>query len=283
MRKNDHQFMGRFFILLIFFVAGLHSVVRAANDNFPFGGRQAGMGNAAVSLYDFWGISHNQAGMARQQNPGAGFYFENRFLAREMSLGAGAFLMPAASGVLGLSLSYFGYSRYNESKIGIAYARSFSDRLSAGIQLNYLYTSIGEGYGSAGNFAVEMGVIYEILPDLHVGTHIFNPTKARISSDEGYVDEYIPTILRFGFSYTFSERVLLSLETEKDIERDPVFKAGLEYQLADGFYVRAGVGTNPTSNAFGFGLHTGRFRIDLSSSFHHVLGYSPQASFLVDF
>jgi hypothetical protein len=275
--------MNKTIIILILIAFGLPSAGLAANDNFPFGGRQAGMGNAAVSIYDFWGISHNQAGMARQQNPAAGFYFENRFLAREMSLGAGAFLLPAASGVFGLSLTYFGYSQYNESKIGVAYARRFSERLSAGIQLNYLFTSIGEGYGSAGNLAVEMGVIYEILPGLNIGTHIFNPTKAKISSNDGYGEEYIPTVLRFGLSYSFSERVLLSLETEKDIERDPVFKAGLEYQLADGFYVRAGVGTKPTQNAFGFGMHTGRFRIDLSSSFHHVLGYSPQASFLVDF
>jgi hypothetical protein len=256
---------------------------KAANDNFPFGGRQAGMGNAGVSLYDFWGISHNQAGMARQQNPAAGFYFENRFLAREMSLGAGAFMMPAASGVVGLSLTYFGYAMYNESKIGLAYAHAFSEKLSAGVQLNYLNTSIGEGYGSAGNFAVEMGLIYELLPQLNVGAHLFNPTKARVKSNDGYGEEYIPTILRFGFSYAFSERVLLSLETEKDIERDPVFKAGIEYQLADMFFVRAGLGSRPTQNTFGFGMYTGRFRIDLSSSFHHILGYSPQASILVDF
>jgi hypothetical protein len=274
--------MHRTFFFLSILLAFLSFNGHAANDNFPFGGRQAGMGNAGVSLYDFWGISHNQAGMARQQNPAAGFYFENRFLAREMSLGAGAFLLPAASGVFGLSLTHFGYSQYNESKIGIAYARSFGENLSAGIQLSYLHASIGEGYGSAGNFAVEMGMIYEVLPGLNAGAHIFNPTKARIKSEGGYGEEYIPVILRFGFSYTFSERVLLCLETEKDIERNPVFKAGIEYQLAEMFFVRTGIGSRPTQNSFGFGMHTGRFRIDLSGSFHHILGYSPQASILVD-
>ncbi len=254
-----------------------------ANDNFPFGGRQAGMGNAAVSLYDFWGISHNQAGMARQENPAGGFYFENRFLAKEMGFGAGAFLLPAASGVFGVSLSYFGYSLYNESKVGIAYAQSFGDKLSAGVQLNYLYTFIGDGYGSSGNFAVEMGIIYELLPQLYIGAHVFNPTKAKITSADGFGHEYIPTILRLGFSYAFSDRVLISLETEKDMEREPVFKGGLEYRLAEQFYIRGGLGTKPTQNTFGFGLHTGRFRIDLASSFHHVLGYSPQASILVEF
>ncbi len=255
----------------------------AANDNYPLGGRQAGMGNAAVSIYDFWAISHNQAGMAKLNRPTGGFYFENRFLVKEMGLGAAAVALPTTSGVFGLSLSYFGYSQYHESKVGIAYARSFGERLSVGVQFNYMYTFIGgTNSNSAGNVGLELGMIYEILPGLNIGAHIFNPTKAKIAAVDGLYDEYIPTIIRFGMAYSFSERVIVSIESEKDVDRKPVLKAGIEYQIADLFYVRGGIGTNPTQNAFGFGIHTGSFTIDLSSSFHHVLGYSPQASIIYE-
>jgi len=263
------------FLLLVIFSAPLY----AANDNFPFGGRQAGMGNAAVAVYDFWALSHNQAGLARQQYAAGGFYFENRYLTKEMGLGAAAFALPAASGVFGLSVTYFGYSQYHESKFGVAYARSFGDRLSAGVQLNYLYTFIGEGYGSTGNLAAELGMIYELIPGLQIGAHIFNPTRAKIAE---FNDERIPAVFRMGFAYTFSERVLLSFETEKDLEREAVFRVGLEYGITENIYLRGGLGTNPTTNAFGFGLNMGALRIDLATSFHHVLGYSPQASLIYE-
>ncbi|HSV87688.1 MAG TPA: hypothetical protein VLH61_03520 [Bacteroidales bacterium] len=272
--------MKLFTILLVLLFAAILNPVRAINGNLPFGGRAAGMGNAAVAVYDFWALSHNQAGIARQQHAVAGVYFENRYLAKEMSFGAAAFSLPAADGVIGVNVAYFGYSLYNQSKVGLAYARSFGEHLSIGLQLNYLYTFIGEGYGSAGNIAAEMGMIYEILPDLQIGAHIFNPSRARISR---YTNERIPTIFRFGAAYNFSERVLLSIETEKDLDREPVFRAGLEYGITDQIFLRAGLGTKPTTNAFGLGVHLRPIRIDLSTSFHHVLGYSPQASIRYEF
>jgi hypothetical protein len=269
-----------FLYVFAFLVFALPGTFSTAKGNLPFGGRAAGMGNAAVAVYDFWALSHNQAGIAKQQHAVAGVYFENRYLAREMSFGAAGFSLPAVDGVIGLSVAYFGYSLYNESKVGLAYARSFGDRLSIGVQLNYLYTFIGEGYGSAGNLAAEAGMIYELLPNLQVGAHVFNPTRARIS---GYSDERIPTVLRFGAAYHFSERVLLSIETEKDLEREPVFRAGLEYGITEQIFLRAGLGTKPTTNAFGLGINLGGLRIDLSTSFHHILGYSPQASIRYEF
>ncbi len=271
---NNKTCLGILYLLLVL------SLASGANDNFPFGGRAAGMGNAAVSLYDFWAVSHNQAGLARLEHFASGVYFENRFMTPEMSLGAAAIVYPAAPGVFALNVTYFGYSLYHESKIGLAYARSFGERLSAGIQLNYLYTHIGDGYGTAGNPAVELGVIYELIPGLSIGSHVFNPTRASIAD---FNDERIPTIMRMGLAYAFSERVIITVETEKDMERDPVFKAGLEYQLIDHVFFRGGMGTNPTTNAFGFGMDLGNITIDLATSFHHILGYSPQASLVYTF
>lgn len=276
--------MTRATITFLFLFESLTGMLHAANDNYPYGGRQAGMGNAAVAVYDFWALSHNQAGLARLDRPAAGFYFENRFMVKEMGLGAAGVALPVNSGVFGLSLSYFGYSQYHESKVGLAYARSFGERLSAGVQFNYMYTYVGGDYSNAaGNVTIEAGMIYEVLPGLNIAAHIFNPTRTRLASVNDLYDEYIPVIFRLGMAYSFSERILVSIETEKDIDRKPVLKAGLEYQVVERFFVRGGVGTNPTSNAFGVGFHTGFFTIDLSASYHHVLGYSPQAAIIIEF
>ncbi len=258
----------------------LSSVTWAANDNYPFGGRAAGMGNAAVTLYDFWAISHNQAGLARMQNMAAGVYFENRFLIQELSFGAGAIVYPTESGVLGFNFTYFGFELYNESKVGLAYAREFGERFSAGVQLNYHNTNIAEDYGNKGNLTFELGAIFHILPELSFGVHLFNPTRAKIAD---FADERIPTIFRTGLSYEFSDRVIVVVETEKSVNLNPVFRTGIEYRISDPLYIRGGIGTNPTTNAFGFGLELGNLNIDVATSFHHVLGYSPQLSFIYNF
>ncbi len=237
------------------------------------------MGNSAVSLYDFWAISHNQAGLAKLTDITAGFYFENRYLTREMSFGAAAFALPAAGGVLAISTTYFGFAQYHETKTGVAYARSFGSKLSAGVQLNYLFTFIGEGNGHQGILAAEAGMIYEMLPRLYVAAHFFNFTQSRLPA----VDEPVSVVMRLGASYIFSDNLLLSIESEKDIHQEPVFKAGLEYQLIQNVFVRAGLGTHPASNAFGFGVKMGNLTIDLASSYHQVLGYSPQVSLLIHF
>ena len=252
----------------------------AAGDNYPFGGRAAGMGNAMVAVYDFWAVSHNQAGLAHLSAPAAGFYFENRFLTREMSLGAAAITFPATGGVFGISLTCFGYSQFRESKMGLAYARPFGEKFSAGLQLNYLHTFIGEGYGSAGTLAAELGVLYELIQGMNIGVHLFNPSLSKMKGAGG---EPVPTILRLGMAYHFSDRVLMSFETEKEMENKPVFRLGLEYRITANIFLRAGVGTHPATNAFGFGMNLGGLQIDLASSFHQVLGYSPQISLVYTF
>jgi hypothetical protein len=258
----------------------LAMVTYPSNDNYPFGGRAAGMGNATVALYDFWAVSHNQAGLANITSPAAGVYFENRYQVKELSLGAGAFVLPASSGVFGLSFTYFGFELYNETKVGLAYARNFGDRFSAGVQLNYHNTGIGEDYGNQGNLTAELGFIFKITRQLSLGAHLFNPGQTKIGD---YADERIPTIFRTGISYQFSDKVIVAAETEKNINDPLIFKAGIEYRVIDMLYLRGGLGTNPATNAFGFGLELGNLNIDFATSFHYILGYSPQLSFVYHF
>jgi len=251
-----------------------------SSDNHLFGGRAAGMGNAAVTLYDFWAVSHNQAGLARIDRPTAGVYFENRFMTQELSLGAGAFVLPTKSGVFGLSFNVFGFELYSESKVGLAYARTFGERLSTGVQLNYNNTFIANDYGSTGNFTFEAGIIFEIIPKLNIGVHVFNPTATKISD---YSDERIASVIRTGLSWKFSEKVFIIVETEKSGNHEPVFRSGIEYHITDPIYIRAGIGTKPTTNSFGFGLELGLLKMDIATSYHHVLGYSPQIGFVYQF
>ena len=93
-----------------------------------------------------------------------------------------------------------------------------------------------------------------------------------------YQDERLPTVLRAGLAWRAAEKVLLLVETEKDVEQDADFKAGLEYQPLPALALRAGLSTLTSQLTGGVGLRTGAFRIDYAAGWHETLGLSQQLS-----
>ncbi len=267
-------------ILSFFSFLFLVSSIIAGNENSTIGGKASAMGGAAVTLSDFWAINNNQAGLADLKKMKLGFYFENRFLSKALSYKALAFAMPSKSGVFGINYSHFGYNLYSEQKVGIAYAKSFGKRFSAGLQFDYLGTSIADNYGNKNAFTFELGVIAKLSNNVTLGAHLFNPVNAKFND---YNNEKIPSVFKLGFSYLFSEKLLFAIETEKNINYKPIFKAGIDYKIISFAYFRLGISNNPTISTLGFGVDYKQLTIDFSSSVHQVLGYSPQFSLIYTF
>ncbi len=248
----------------------------AGNEPSVAGGGAAGIGGAAITYSDVWSSFNNQAGLAQIKKFSAGIFNESSFLLNELSTRGIAIALPTRnSGVFGLSVSYFGYNLYNEKKIGLAYSKSFGEKISAGIQIDYLGTSIAEGYGSKTVFTAEAGFRAELIQGLFFGFHIFNPTRVKLAD---YDDERIPTVLKAGLGYHFSDKVILSIESEKNIDKANIFKAGVEYHVVKILYLRGGISTNPVKTTFGFGLNFDTFKFDFAATFHEQLGYSPHIS-----
>jgi len=260
----------RFFIYVCTFIS---TISFAGNEDYPIGARSAAMGNASVSLSDVWSAHHNQAGLGFVRDISAGVSYENRFLIKEISVRGGAVALPVKGGTFGLCITNFGFNLYSENKYSLSFAKAFGNKFSMGIAMDYLTTRIAEGYGSKGMLAAEIGMQAKPIKGLTIGAHVFNPTRAKINN---YNNERMPTILRIGADYSFSEKVTLAIETQKDIQYKAEFKAGLEYRAVKEFYLRMGVSTNPTLSSFGFGLNLKNFKVDFSGNYHQTLGFSPQ-------
>jgi hypothetical protein len=187
--------------------------------------------------------------------------------------------IPTGTGTIGVSYSYFGYSRYHESKFGLALGRSFHDRIAVGLQLDYLGTYIDDDLGASGTIALEAGIMAEPIDNLMLGFHVFNPTGSRIPKMK---NERIPMIIRMGIAYQFGEVLLVGVETEKDLEvGGPAYKMGVEYHLIEHVYARGGIRVQENVNhSFGLGLKLLKFRADIAFSHHQILGYTPYFSLL---
>jgi hypothetical protein len=265
--------MKQFSIFILAFV--LCFPVLAGDHWRPVGARAAAMGMASVSIADNWSVHNNPAGMAFYNRPAAGFYYENNFMLKELGYQAASLTIPTRYGVFGGNVTYTGDASYNEANAGVAYSRTFGSRFAAGIQLDYFHTGLTKEYGSVGIATFEVGILTKLSNNLNFGAHIFNPLNAKIS---GFYDERIAAVMRAGFTYTFSDALLMTAEVYKNSLQPIQFLAGTEYRFFKKGYARIGLATNPFKYTFGFGLEIKNFTLDVSSSVHEVLGYSPQVS-----
>ncbi len=177
----------------------------AGNEHLPVGARSAGMAHSSVTLNDHWSLFHNQAGLGRLKEISAGVYYENRFLVNSLSTGSLAIAMPTQSGTFGLSVYTFGLSNYRESKLGLAYGRMLGEKISAGLQLNYLSTLLPEAYGKYNGFTAELGLQALLTDKIILGAHIYNVSRAKLTDKNGL--EYVPTVIRIGMMYKVSTKV----------------------------------------------------------------------------
>jgi len=260
-------------ILILFF--GILKSGTASGEWTTYGSRAAGMGSSSAAVVDLWSVNNNQAAMAFYDKTAAGFYYENRFLIKEMGSPTGAFIMKTKFGIIGTSLCYTGDASYNSTKAGLAYALKLGKRFSAGIQLDYIATRLGEDYGKRNNVTFDVGILVKITEQLTFGAHTFNPIQVQLSE---YNNESIPASLNAGFAFTISDNLLVTAEAYKNSEFPMEFRSGIEYKFLGSAYARIGLCTNPARYTFGVGLQMKNLTFDFSSSMNAQLGYSPQVS-----
>lgn len=238
------------------------------------GARGAAMGHTGVVFNDVQSAISNQAGLAFLTSNAATVFAEQRFMLADLrSLGA-AFALPASSGAFGVSVQYFGMAEYNEQRAGLAYGMELFPGVSIGAQIN-MFTSRIPDYGNTLNLNAEIGFHSQLAPGLNLGMHIYNPV--RTVTREG---DRMPTIFRTGLGYQTSDKLLMVLELEKDMDFPMRGKFGIEYRPAEPVALRLGGATQPALATIGAGyVLPGGLSFDFAASYHQVLGITPSFSF----
>lgn len=247
-------------------------LLRAGGEDLPMGARFAGMGYSGLALSDLWSIRLNPAGLAALEVPTAGIFHQQHFLSPDLSHQGLAVAIPLGKGTLGIGGDRFGYSLYNQIKGSLGYAMRFGENIRAAVQFDYLGIQLGENYGSTGAFTAEIGMQAKLMDELWIGAHAYNLTKAKLG---GPYDEEIPTILRAGLVYTFSTKLLMTADVEKDIDRAEQFRFGVEYHPNAVLFLRTGISTGPVQGHFGAGFRFKQLDIDLALSVRSQLGATP--------
>jgi hypothetical protein len=256
--------------LFYFFLLATH-VTNAQSLRKPVSASYIGLGAYSVHHLDVFSISSNQAALAQIKNPSAGFYGEKRFLLAETNLYSAIIAVPTKEGNFAFQADYFGYKNYNESQLGIAYARSVGKKLDLGIKFNY-YSFRIPGFESPSTVNFEIGVICHFTEKLNAGIHFYNPVGGRLSKTE---NDKLSSIYSFGMGYEASDNFLVSAEIVKQEGLPVNVNAGVQYNFAKQFFARFGIASQNGSPYGGAGVSWKNFRLDISASYHPQLGLSP--------
>jgi hypothetical protein len=251
----------------------LSSRISAQSANNPVNARSAAMAGTGAAVPGTWSGLQNQAGLAFVRDLSLSIHCENHFMIPENSIKALMVDIPVTKGTIGLSYSLFGYTKYFESRAGLSFGKTFGDRLSAGIQLNYLMTRQSADYGNMHAVVPEGGILVRPLDKLTIGFHLFNPARQHFPQDQ---DQVIPSVMQIGIGYRIIEQVLLCAETEKATLEKQVLKAGFEYEMIRNLNLRFGVSSAEISRfAIGLGYTFHHFTLDFALSHHQWLGFTP--------
>ena len=243
----------------------------------PMGSRSHALGNASVAIDDIWAYHHNPANLVSVKKLGLGLSYENRFLLKELQSQGFVVALPLKVGVISFGLQSFGFKNFRTNRLGVGYSMKLAEFLSCGVQLNYHQVRLTDAYGRKDALTAELGLRANITDNWKVAFSVFNLTRTKISE---FGEDRLTTLMRLGTQYTFSEKVMLVAELEKNIEFPIRFKTGIEYSPIRKLFLRGGFATQPIELSAGLGYRfKEQFQLDLGSAYHQILGWSPNFSF----
>ena len=254
-------------LLVLAFTASSQSIFNEA------GARAAALGNSSASFSDTWSLFNNPGGLGMLEETTAFGGVHNRFgISGLITIHAGiTHHLPLGS--VGFGAIRFGDDVYNEQALTLAYGNKLGIT-SLGLRVNY-YQLYVEEFDSQNLITFDFGGITTLTEQVSLGAYIRNVSQSQLRQGSR---QATPTVLYLGATYKPLEKLLLTAEVAKDIDLKPEVKAGLEYQFLKKFSARTGINTGGSQHHLGLGFNSGQLKIDATSSWHPVLGFSHQAS-----
>ena len=141
--------------------------------------------------------------------------------------------------------------------VGLTYARSFTDKFSAGVTANFIHEGLAEF--SQQTYSFDLGTLYDVgTLGMKIGMAIQN-----IGTQIKFIDREarIPAIFRVGSSVSIiqsaNQRLLGSFEFSHPPDNSERINVGTEYTFRDYLFLRGGYNINYDSEGFagGAGFH----------------------------
>lgn len=273
MMRRSTNFTGMLAAALVALAVGPQPA-SAAFEQTAVSPRARAMGESAVATTDpAFAIAHNPAALGDATGTALAATYVQPYgldFARLAYVSA-AVPVPGAAGHLGLAVSSFAVEQddtklLDEAVISLGYGVPLYADIHSTIMLGAsanLYRlefgmSVGAGDstftgafdpGNAATVGIDLGLVATLHERTRFGVLVHNVNSPEIGDDQ----EPIPQRLHGGVAYEAYPGVVTSFEISTEVDQDPQYHGGLEFELAPGFDVRGGVVSNPNKLTAGFG------------------------------
>jgi len=258
----------------------LVSCVKNYCQTTAVGARSVSLSGVSVCLEDVWATANNPAGLGRYRHISLASSLEQRYLLKELGYYGVVLSMPTANGSFGLFSRFFGYEKFIDQEVNLAYGRLFGESFLCGLSLVYIIQKAADGSKALHQLSYQLGTIVDLSDKVKLGFTAFNPLQLYFKSAY-YVT--LPTILKLGMTFQYAPSLIFYVETEKDLDFSPILKLGMEYLFREVFVIRGGIKMFPAAGSFGVSFRHQSMLYEISTTYHQYLGFTPQLSLQYDF
>jgi hypothetical protein len=231
----------------------------------------AHIANMQTARTDSWSCFQNPASLVQPSGWQLAAQYENRYFLSSLNT---AMLQVGYTNEhvnVGVGYSFFGYSKYQEMMAGVAFARSFG-KFSIGLQANYLTLYCGDELGYKRTVIPQIGMTVNVLPELTIGLHGFNPFVQVLTIDD-QVERKLPAIYSVGMDYCWQKVLHWSVQADYDIQASWRIATGVEWQAIERLVVKVGAYYQQQFvGCMGVAVTWDRLRLDANFELHPLLG-----------
>lgn len=235
------------------------------------GPASSSLANSLVFDESPWASINNVANLADHSEVSLGISYGLRFNMQELSIRTVGAVVPSKLGVFSAMVYQSGYSKSSMTRYAAGYSRLFGESVSAGFQFNFLTHQILAA-DRADAFYSSLGILWQTENHLSIGIYIQNPEQSHINYAD--MEVALPSLFSTAVKFSPDKHFMIMLELEKAIDRDMVYKSGLQFNFKDKLYARGGILGKPIELTFGGGFVVGALSIDVGFSHHQQLGVS---------
>jgi hypothetical protein len=238
------------------------------------GAGEAGTGYVCIMKNGFWSSFHNQATLAYNNSLSFGFNYENRFNISELGTRSLGLIIPAGKASLGAFYSHFGYSDFKRDMTGLACGMKLSNKISAGLQVDYFSERTPGEYDNNQSVTCEAGLLITPSENSRFGIHIFNPVPNSLRKT------FLPMSLRIGAGTYLNKSLFAGVEAEMSSGSKLIIRTGFEYEAAKKLWLRGGFSTDNNSFSFGLGWLVKIMQMDVGFVTHERLEVTSSVSLI---
>lgn len=230
----------------------------------------AGLISTSSEQPDVFSFLSNPAAISFLKAASCGFFAEQRFLVPGLAYAGVGLGLPFKKQAAGLDIRYLGMPQSGTTEAGLSVSQKLGAHAAAGLQFRYR-KSHAAGYAATQSLDYTLGAVGQLATGFYFGISVTNLHLSFTPRPKDFQE----TMFRLNLGSDISKDLFLGFSLEQASGLPPQATAVLQYRIVPYLLTRFGAATGNRQVFFGCGYLFKNLRLDVYTSLHPQLGFSP--------